>query len=254
MKEYTYQTDYSTHFPKVLNPATREIKAGKILAVLQDSLGDLAPLVGLDIGCSAGGITRSLGPHFRSLVGVDIDEGAVATARRTPHPANVSFEQINGLELPYPGGAFDVVICNHVYEHVPDADRLMGEIQRVLRPGGHCYFAAGNRLMVIEGHYGLPFLSWLPKTLAHRYLQVTGKGRFYYEKHRTLRGLRRLAGGFAIQDYTRRIVAEPSRFACEDLIPPGSRRARWGPLAVAIGYPLVPTYIWMLHKRDRNVP
>ena len=49
--------------------------------------------------------------------------------------------------------------------------------------------------MVIEGHYHLPFLSWIPKSFAHFYLKMTGRGNFYYEEHLSLRGLRRLVKG-----------------------------------------------------------
>jgi SAM-dependent methyltransferase len=35
-----------------------------------------------------------------------------------------------------PSGSFDLVICNHVLEHVPDVDRALSELARVLRPGG----------------------------------------------------------------------------------------------------------------------
>ncbi len=38
--------------------------------------------------------------------------------------------------IPYPDGAFDVVLCNHVLEHVADDRRAMREIRRVLSPGG----------------------------------------------------------------------------------------------------------------------
>jgi hypothetical protein len=58
----------------------------------------------------------------------------------------------------------------------------------VLKEEGFCYFSAGNKYMVIEGHDGLPFLSWIPKSLLHFYLKVTEEGDFYYEAHRSLRG------------------------------------------------------------------
>jgi SAM-dependent methyltransferase len=45
-------------------------------------------------------------------------------------------ERFDVTHLPYPDGRFDVVICNHVLEHVPDDARAMRELRRVLAPGG----------------------------------------------------------------------------------------------------------------------
>jgi SAM-dependent methyltransferase len=41
------------------------------------------------------------------------------------------------VELPFTDQQFDLVLCSHVLEHVPDDRRAMREIRRVLRPGGH---------------------------------------------------------------------------------------------------------------------
>lgn len=40
------------------------------------------------------------------------------------------------LDLPFPDHSFDVILCNHVLEHIPDDARAMGELRRVLKPGG----------------------------------------------------------------------------------------------------------------------
>jgi SAM-dependent methyltransferase len=45
-------------------------------------------------------------------------------------------ERIDLHAIPYPDGSFDVVIANHVLEHVADDARVLSEIRRVLRPGG----------------------------------------------------------------------------------------------------------------------
>jgi SAM-dependent methyltransferase len=45
-------------------------------------------------------------------------------------------ERLDVLELPFDRDAFDIVVCNHVLEHVPDDARAMRELRRVLRPGG----------------------------------------------------------------------------------------------------------------------
>ncbi|MDR2885844.1 MAG: methyltransferase domain-containing protein [Rikenellaceae bacterium] len=44
--------------------------------------------------------------------------------------------RMNVENIPFPDDSFDVVLCNHVLEHVGDDRRAMGEIRRVLRPGG----------------------------------------------------------------------------------------------------------------------
>jgi len=46
-------------------------------------------------------------------------------------------EQQDLTDLPYPENAFDLIICNHVLEHIPDDRKAISEIARVLRPSGH---------------------------------------------------------------------------------------------------------------------
>ncbi len=46
------------------------------------------------------------------------------------------FEQIDAQSIPYPDETFDVVIANHMLYHVPDRPKAIGEICRVLKPGG----------------------------------------------------------------------------------------------------------------------
>jgi SAM-dependent methyltransferase len=48
-----------------------------------------------------------------------------------------AMERLDVTDLPYSEGSFDVVVCSHVLEHVPDDRRAMSELRRVLRPGGY---------------------------------------------------------------------------------------------------------------------
>jgi SAM-dependent methyltransferase len=153
------------------------------------------------------------------------------------------------MDLCFAAECFDGVICAQVYEHVPDADRLMAEIHRVLKPGGVCYFAAGNRLQVMEPHYRLPFLSWLPRRLSHRYVRLAGKAPFYYERHFSYPGLKRLVRRFRRIDYTVRMIENPQRYGLSYMLPEGALKTRIARLVARRLYALCPGYIWLLEKR-----
>lgn len=227
----------------------RTQKFEKIISVLQDFHPRTQSLSCLDIGCSSGIITSLLGNHFRMAIGMDIDQEAVQYAKvRTPLP-QVQFLIADSMAFPFRNNSIDVIVCNHVYEHVPYTDKMMDEVYRVLKEDGFCYFSAGNKYKVIEGHYGLPFLSWLPKSLAHLYLKMTGKGDFYYEEHRSLRGLKQLVKRFRIHDYTLSVIGDPKKFFATDVLNEKSFLFKWIRLLAPYLYPWIPTYIWLLTKK-----
>lgn len=177
--ERGYQYGFSDKGTAMFEKLGRQRKAITMVRVLSDYLDkDLRPLAVLNVGGSAGIIDAYLSRHFGLVVGIDIDEKAIAYAKRNFQSDNLTFEVGDGMRLDYAPNLFDVVICSQVYEHVTDASTMMAEISRVLRPGGVVYFAAGNRLMLIEPHYNLPLLSVIPRSLSHLYLKLSGKGRF----------------------------------------------------------------------------
>jgi 2-polyprenyl-3-methyl-5-hydroxy-6-metoxy-1,4-benzoquinol methylase len=242
---------YSQRLPgAVFDRDSRKEKANKILAVLSDYFqGSLHALKVLDLGCAGGIMTRVLAPHFKWTVGTDTDVQALAFAvqNEATHPL---FFPSDAMSLPFKDGVFDVVICAHVYEHVPDSAKLMKEIHRVLRQEGVCFFAAGNRLSLVEPHYRLPLLSVLPSTLADAYLRIAGKGCHYDEKHLTYWGLKKLLSEFQVVDYTSKILQNPERYSATDLCSPGSLKHRLAILFSKLAYGLVPSYIFLLKKTN----
>ena len=105
----------------------------------------------LDVGCGTGEITARLAAKFpaASLIGIDLEEPHLERARQTCEPfgSRVSFRAGDALDLPFDDGAFDLVVCRHLVQAVPDAARVLAEIRRVLRPGG--------RLHLIAEDYGM---------------------------------------------------------------------------------------------------
>ena len=156
------------------------------------------------------------------------------------------------MELDFSDNTFDIVICTHIYEHVPDAQIMIREIFRVLKPGGISYFAAGNRLSIMEPHYKLPFLSILPRSLAHIYMKISGKGSYYHEKHLTISGLLKLVGNFIVHDYTKKLIEKPEKYSTEYMLRPGSLKHHLAKFTVNYLYWLCPTYIWILQKPARS--
>ena len=227
----------------------RTQKFKKILSVLQDFHPGIQSLNCLDIGCSSGIITSLLAEHFSMAIGMDIDQEAVQYAKGHSSSPRVQFLIGDSMSLPFQDNSMDVIVCNHIYEHMPEADQMMDEVYRVLKEEGFCYFSAGNKYMVMEGHYHLPFLSWLPRSLAHLYLNLAGKGEFYYERHLSLRGLKRLVRKFRIHDYTLSVIRNPNHFSATDLIDPKSLSHKWIHVLAPCLYPWIPSYIWVLTKR-----
>ena len=161
---------------------------------------------------------------------------------------NLRFLVADALDIPFPACAFDVVVCSQIYEHVPDQPKLFEEIRRVLRPGGVCYFAATNRLVLVEPHYRLWFLSWLPRNLADRYLRLRGRGKHYYERMHGLAELRRLTSAFRTVDFTERMLADPVKYAIEHLVRPGTMKQKISCFIARRVLWACPGYIWVLHK------
>jgi ubiquinone/menaquinone biosynthesis C-methylase UbiE len=249
MSERIYQYDFSAGNAAMHSIEGRRRKAATMLSVLRETLGErLAAARLLNVGCSTGIIDEFLAPHVRSTLGLDIDAPAIAEARARCAAPNAEFRVGDAMKLDLTDASVDVVICSQVYEHVPDPQRMMDEIHRVLAPGGICYFAATNRFCIVEQHYRLPFLSVIPIPLAHLYLRLAGKGRHYHERHFGLGRLRRLVSRFSIDDYTRRILESPEKYASGYLVKSdAARRLALGLTRYA--YALFPGYIWILRPR-----
>ena len=244
-----YQYNYSQLRPSVFDTEIRSRKAVTIVKVCQDFLRtqDLSGLTLLDVGSSSGIIDNVLADYFGAVYGIDIDEPAMQFARETFDKPNLHFAQGDAMQLQQANCSIDVVVCSHVYEHVPDASQMFSEIFRVLKPGGFCYFSGNNRAMIMEPHYKLPFLSLLPRPLAHLYMRAAGKGDYYHEKHVSYSSLKKLCGEFQLFDYSPKIIAQPIEFGADYMLKQGTLKWRLANF-VANHLKWATPHIWLLQK------
>lgn len=87
--------------------------------------------------------------RFSQLVLSDMSEGMLSEAReRLGELPNVDYKVIDIQDIPYEDNSFDIVIANCMLYHVPDINKAVAEVRRVLKPSG--YFYAGT-----SGHNGI---------------------------------------------------------------------------------------------------
>lgn len=248
-----FQYDYanlSETVESLYDTKSREIKAKKTILILKNYLKDVSNLNLLDIGCSTGIMTKEYAKHFSEVTGVDIDSQAIKYASRKYKFDNLIFKETPIEENTFKDQIFDVITCSHIYEHVPSDINLMSEIFRLLKPGGVCYFAAGNRFQIIEPHYKLPFLSYFPKSISNIYIRLFTKEKDYYETLKSLRNLKKLVNKFEIIDYTLDVLKYPTKYSASEMLKENTIKYHIVNLISKIFYLLVPTYIWILKKPE----
>jgi SAM-dependent methyltransferase len=106
----------------------------------------------LDAGCGTGEISQRLGQMFprARVLGVDIIDGHLdmARARCAPLGERAGFENRSIFDLGVPDAHFDLVVCRHVLQAIPHADRAIAELVRVTKRGGWLHLIAEDYLMI----------------------------------------------------------------------------------------------------------
>jgi len=103
----------------------------------------------LDIGCGGGILSEGMAATAATVTGIDMAGAVLAVARLHLHEAglnNIDYQEQSAGDLAMEKpGAFDVVTCLEVLEHVPDPTRLINACAQLVRPGGDIIFSTINR-------------------------------------------------------------------------------------------------------------
>jgi SAM-dependent methyltransferase len=148
------------HYKKLLNDrsGTKFASCGYSDRFDPFILGDLEPIRGLydglfrsflsdincgkllDVGCGTGIYFKLLAQYADEIEALDNSEDMLSVARQYCQKEglkNIRLKMGSAESLPYEDGLFDVVISLDLLHHVPDIDRTLGEVHRVLKNGGH---------------------------------------------------------------------------------------------------------------------
>jgi SAM-dependent methyltransferase len=233
--------------------ASRKQQSKKILSILNDFLEvrNIREFRCLEVGCGTGEISAFFADYVNKIWGVEIDRSIILNGQMIAHD-NLAFSQSDGSNLPFSTSTFDLVLFPQVYEHTTQQKKVIDEIYRTLKPGGICFFSGPNRFQLIEPHYFLPFLSWLPHNIASLYLRITKRGKIYDIYPRNFWYLKKLTEKFKRIDYTHKLINNPEIFGISERIP--SIIAKIFPTSLTkFLEPFYPNYNWILIKPKKHL-
>lgn len=131
----------------------------------------------LDIGSGRGKFLLEMSKRGFHVAGIETSLQYIQEALTNLNKAGFSAQIINGRgeELPFADNYFNFINCSEVTEHVDDPNMVLGEIRRVLKPGGRGYISFHNRYGIYDYHYHMYFINWLPRKYAESLLKFLGK-------------------------------------------------------------------------------
>ena len=90
----------------------------------------------LEIATGPGLLAKHVAPAARTMLATDYSDGMIAQAKKGDCPANLHFEVADAAKLPYANDSFDAVLIANALHIIPEPEKALQEIDRVLRPGG----------------------------------------------------------------------------------------------------------------------
>jgi ubiquinone/menaquinone biosynthesis C-methylase UbiE len=161
----------------------------EVLAALALQPGETVLDVGSGPGLLMADMAALVGPEGH-VTGVDASDSMLTLSRRRfadpPLRERTSILKAEATQLPFETGHFDAGVSTQVYEYVPDVDRALAELCRVLRPGG--------RALILDTDWDSLVWSTLNPSLSNQFIDAWTKRFAHPHLPRTLQHRLRNAG------------------------------------------------------------
>jgi SAM-dependent methyltransferase len=143
----------------------------------------------LEIGTGVGTDARQMIMRGANYHGINIDQGSCVMTRKALDVFGLvgQVQQMSATDMRFQSNLFDIVYSFGVLHHIPNVEKAISEIRRVLKPGGYLLFMVYNRSSInyqVEIRY---LRKWILRVLAASPWLVTFMGRLGFPKDKLSR-------------------------------------------------------------------
>jgi SAM-dependent methyltransferase len=172
----TWRRDFGAWRERRIN---QELYQSERLALLEQLGGPVAGRRLLDLGAGMGGFAVAAARAGAEVVAGEYNPAycRIIALRAARYDLHVPICNLAGESLPFQDADFDALISWDVIEHVRSPAAMLGEMQRVLRPGGHALVTVINRWAWNDPHYHIAGLNYLPRPIAERLITLRGRSK-----------------------------------------------------------------------------
>ncbi len=211
LQHMTWRRDFAEWRERRINQERYQTER---LAMLEQLGGPLTGLRLLDLGAGMGGFAVAAARAGAEVVAGEYNPAycRIIALRAARYDLRLPICNLAGEALPFHDHDFDALISWDVIEHVRSPTAMLGEMQRVLRPGGHALLTVINRWAWKDPHYHISGLNYVPRPIAERLIALRGRSKtgaafrdmqrlseMHYFGYGEFRNLAR-CHGFAVQD------------------------------------------------------
>jgi ubiquinone/menaquinone biosynthesis C-methylase UbiE len=149
-----------------LNVYHDEFNAPAFLSILPD----VKDLEGLDIGCGEGTDTRLLAKRGAQMTAIDVSEKFITYAKESEdrEPLGIRYQVASVWSIPFPDGRFDFASATMSLMDIPQPERAIKEIFRVLKPRGFLQFS------ITHPCFDTPYKKWVDDANGKHVAAVVG--------------------------------------------------------------------------------